>query len=208
MKLFYGTNSPYARKVRVVLAERGIDCEMAPIDVNDPPEEFASANPNWRVPCLLDGGRALFESNLVVDYLLQTYPARGGGHADPPLADALTRPEHHWDDGLLLQSIEGAIDSGILLFQLQRIGTTPEQEPYLERQRGRIGAILQWLEARVTPEGFVPGVLSIQDLNAAILLQWLDFRQPVAWRGQYPRLEALVARYENRPSFRATQPGG
>ena len=66
--------------------------------------------------------------------------------------------------------------------------------------------MLDWLEARVKPEGFVPGVLSIQDLNLAITLLWMDFRKPAPWRGR-KKLEALVARTEGRPSFQATQPG-
>jgi glutathione S-transferase len=205
MKLYYTVNSPYARKVRVVLAERGLACDPVLVDFDAPAADFAAANPNLRVPCLVDGARTLFESNLIVDYLLQA-PGGKPAPAQPPLARTLVRPDQRWDDLLVLTTIETLLDSAANSYQLKRDGVTPEQSGTLRRELRRIASELDWLEARIGPEGFVPGVLSIQDLNLAIALLWMDFRKPVAWRGR-KRLEALVARWEGRPSFQATRPG-
>lgn len=206
MKLYYGLNSPYSRKVRVVLAERGIDFEPNLVDLEQPPADFARANPNLRIPCLVDGERALFESNVIVEYLLQRPGAWPAGN-QPPLARSLIRPEHAWDDQLVLHTIETLLDSGLNAFGLLRDGVTPEQSLTLRRELRRMASELDWLEAQVGPEeGFVPGVLSIQDLNLVIALQWMDFRKPAPWRGR-PHLEALVARYEARSSLRTTLPG-
>src|SRR3970040_681958 len=105
MQLYYANNSPYARKVRVVLAERGIPHEAIAVDLDKPPAAFAKANPNLKVPCLVDGGQALFESNLVIDYLLQA-PGGKAAPEQPALARTLTRPAQHWDDLLMLTTIE------------------------------------------------------------------------------------------------------
>ena len=204
MKLYYTVNSPYARKVRVVLAERSIPHEAVLVDLAAPPADFSRANPNLKVPCLVDGKRALFESNLVVDYLLKQSGPKGSGQ--PPLASTLARAEHHWDDLLVLVTIETLLDSAANAYGLKRDNITPEQSGTLRRELKRIESELDWLEARVGPEGFIPGVFSIQDLNAVIALLWMDFRKPAPWRGR-KKLEALVARYENRPSLQATKPG-
>jgi glutathione S-transferase len=206
MKLFYTVNSPYARKVRIVLAERGLPFEPALIEVDSAPEEFYRANPNRRVPCLLDDGHALFESNVIIEWLLRVPGGKASGEK-PPLARSLTRPEHHLDDLLLLTTIETLFDSALNTYGLLRDGINAEQSHTLRRELKRIESELDWLEARVGPQGFIPGVFSIQDLNLTVALQWLDFRKPAPWRGR-PGLEALVSRYEGRASVRATLPGG
>ncbi len=204
--LYYAPNSPYARKVRIVLAEKGLEYRPEAIDLANAPAEFEQSNPNMRVPCLIDAGQVLFESNSILDYLLATYPdATTGGN--PPLARTVTRPEHPWEDRMVLDTIETVLDSGLLLFHMMRDGVNSEQAPSLKRDEARVQRGLDWLEARVTPEGYVPGVLSIQDLNLAVALLWADFRKPFAWRGRV-NLEALVRRYEGRQSFQSTKPVG
>jgi glutathione S-transferase len=205
MQLYFSPNSPYARKVRIVMLEKGLPFEGKVMDTASPPAEFVRHNPNLRVPVLLDGGRTLFESNLIVDYLLRSHPAQGAG--SPPLAGALTRPERHWEDSTVLNVVETMLDSGINLYQLTvRSGVNADKAAYLRKERERIQSCLDWLEARATPEGFTPGVFSIADLNLVCALTWAEFRKPFDWAGR-PRLAATVDRYRARPSVNSTQPG-
>ena len=205
MKLYSATNSPYARKVRVVLLERAIAHEEILVNLENPDENFLQLNPNRRVPALTAGKVQLFESNLILEYLLKnTSPASGG--EKPALGTALTRMRQHWEDMCVLLTIETMLDSGLNLFQLKKNGVEPSQASYLEAEAQRIQAGLDWLEARCTPEGFVPGEFSILDLNLVCALGWADHRQPFPWRGR-ANLEQVVARYENRPSLVATRPG-
>ena len=69
----------------------------------------------------------------------------------------------------------------------------------------RVLTTLDWLEARLDPAGFQPGCISVQDIALACLILWAESRGPIAWRGR-PNTEALVARLEERDSFRATAP--
>lgn len=204
-QLYFSPNSPYARKVRIVLAEKGLDFEAKPMDTNAPPEGFSRLNPNLRVPVLVDGARALFESNIILDYLLRTYRTPPAA-TEPPLAPALTRPDHHWDDVATLVTIETMLDTGLNLFQLTRDGVKPDQAPYLKKEQARAQTCLDWLEVRAEPEGFVPGQFSILDLNLVCALAWADFRKPFAWRGR-KNLEAIVANYAGRPTVHSTRPG-
>src|SRR5260370_7124326 len=70
MKLLASLASPYTRKVRVVLAEKKIECELELVDVN-PVENPANAhNPLGKVPTLvLDDGTALYDSRVIVEFL-------------------------------------------------------------------------------------------------------------------------------------------
>ena len=90
-KLFFSNGSPYARKVRIVLHEKGLDYERDVYDAVRPIAAIRPNNPNLTVPMLIDGELELFESNLIIDYLLQTYPGLPPDAASPPLAPSLTR---------------------------------------------------------------------------------------------------------------------
>jgi glutathione S-transferase len=204
LQLFYSGNSPYARKVRIVLREKGLQYQETAMDTAHPPPGFAQRNPNLRVPVLVDGEQALFESNIILDYLLKTYPGAGAGQ--PPLAAAMTRPDRHWEDSLTLNAIETLLDSGLNLFQMNKSGVPAQQAAYLRTEAQRMQSELDWLEQRATPEGFVPGVFSIQDLNLVCALNWVNFRKPIEWQGR-PKLRAILERYQARPSVKATVPG-
>jgi glutathione S-transferase len=205
-QLYFSPNSPYARKVRIVLAENGIECAVKTLDPHQSIEELARLNPNLRIPIFVDGDRTLFESNVIVDYLLRTYPAAGKSASKPPLGTSLTRPDRHWDDMQVLITIETMLDTGLNLFQLMKDGLKPEQASYLKKELSRSQTCLDWLERRATADGFVPGQFSILDMNLVCALEWVSFRKPFAWQGRQ-NLEKIVAMYADRPSVKATRPG-
>lgn len=205
--LYFGYISPYSRRIRVVLAEKGLEYTEEVLQFAAAPASYNAINPCRRVPVLTDGDVTLFESNIMIEYLLTTYPdaSAGDGDGDPPLATTMTREAHHWDDSLTLNAIETMQDSGLMLLQMRNNGITAEQSEFLGRERSRIDVILDYLEARATPEGFIPGVMSIQDLNLVIALQWAAYRDIFDWVGR-PTLAAILARYESRPSLASTGP--
>ena len=203
INLYFGAISPSTRKVRIMLAEQELPFEPITLDLLNPPADFLAANPNMRIPALLDGDTQIFESNVILDYLLQTYSGRGTG--TPPLGAALVRPDHQWEDWKILSTIETLLDSGLNLFQFRKNGIGPQQAPYLQRELDRTQRELDWLEQKATPEGFVPGSFSVLDLNLICALEWADFRQTFAWRGR-STLEAIVALFAERESIRSTRP--
>src|SRR5689334_25301616 len=75
MKLFGSPASPYTRKVRVVLAEKRIECEMELVDVQPVENPVNPHNPLGKVPTLLlDDGTALYDSRVIVDFLDSVSP--------------------------------------------------------------------------------------------------------------------------------------
>ena len=72
MKLYASNGSPFGRKVRVVLAEKGLAYESDIYDGLRPTS--GELGPTLAIPVLEDGPQRLWESDLIVDYLLRTYP--------------------------------------------------------------------------------------------------------------------------------------
>jgi glutathione S-transferase len=212
LRLLHTLGSPFARKVRIALAEKGLEYEK---DVESaakrPLDVFSAQNPSLEVPVLLDGDVTIFESNLILEYLLRTYPGNAPGSPQPPLAATLTRPAQHWEDAKTLAVLESMADTMVNLRFYRSSGVEVGQAAYGRRQQRRFNACLDWLEKRATPEGFIPGVFSFQDINLICPLGYLDARGEylkgvLEWRGR-SNLEAIVARYQERPSVKSTRPG-
>ena len=203
--LYFGHISPYSRKIRVALAEKQLEYKQEIIGGPDRPAGFNDINPCREVPALEDNGQAIFESNDILEYLLRTYPENGPSDDGIPFASQMCRDDHYWHDRQTLSGIETMLDSGLTLLQLRNNGITPDQSDFLKRERARIDVLLDWLEKRATSEGFLPGTFSIQDMNFLISVQWSDYRGMFEWRGR-PNLEAIVARYSERPSIASTGP--
>jgi glutathione S-transferase len=78
--LYYGSGSPYAWRVQLALEHKALPYERKVLsfsagDTRKP--EFLALNPRHRVPVLVDGEFVLYESNAIVEYLDEAYPAQG-----------------------------------------------------------------------------------------------------------------------------------
>src|SRR5688572_7176048 len=70
MKLYGSLTSPYARKVRILIAEKKIPCEFVAADPRSVDGPVQALNPLGLVPVLSrDDGSALFDSPVIVEYL-------------------------------------------------------------------------------------------------------------------------------------------
>jgi glutathione S-transferase len=203
-KLYHSRLSPYARRVLIVLLEKGIEHEREKHTFAREFEGLASINPCLLLPVFVDGDMYLWGSNLIIEYLLNTYLNAGSGSADvPPLASAMTRPDFHWKDAQVLTTIETMTDSIMNLRQMKMSGFEPDQVGYLQRQRDRIDFCLDWLERNATCEGFAPGKFSIMDLNLICALGNVDNHKSFEWRGR-PTLETIITRCSERRSVKST----
>jgi len=74
--------SPYAQKVKIALAEKGIafECRLPDFMSGQDPD-FAAANPRLEVPALVDGDTRVFDSTIILEYIEDRWPK-------PPLLPA------------------------------------------------------------------------------------------------------------------------
>ncbi|MBU6465693.1 glutathione S-transferase N-terminal domain-containing protein [Simplicispira hankyongi] len=203
MKLIGSTTSPYVRKVRVVMAEKKLDYRFVEDSVWADDSTIATANPLGKVPCLvLDGGDAMFDSRVIVEYLDtlspvgKLIPASGRERAEVKTWEALA-------DGLL--------DAAILV-RLERTfaGRTEAQrsQAWMDRQLGKVQAALHAMSKGLGDKAFCSGIhLSLSDVAVGCALGWLEFRFPeIAWRTEHANLARLQDKLAARASFIETAP--
>ncbi len=200
MKLVIASPSPYARKARVALNEKGIAHEII-MDVPWAPDTVAPAsNPLGKIPILLlDDGEAIHDSSVIVQYLELVHP-------EPPLlpADPMARLEHR-----KIEVLADGICDAIVLIALEG-NREPElrSTDWVARQRAKILAGLARLSYLLgDKEWFLGGRLGIADIAAACALGYIGVRAgTIEWRAAHPNLAAFSDRMETRPSFKISVP--
>ena len=192
MKLYGTTTSPFVRRVRVVAAEVGVPVELVNTATEDGQAALRAVSPIWKVPVAVLGGRTLYDSRVIIDYLTTV---NGWGTLSPP--------RDRWRDANLTNAIDGALESAVQVFYLRRDGVAVDALPFVTRQRERIAAIFAWLTTELAaPTTFADG-LGLAEVSLACTLDWMDFRET------YPTgdaFAALRAGWRERASLAATRP--
>ena len=202
--LFSTTGSPFARAVRVVLDDLGLDYHRREEVTTPSVEERAKVSPTLQVPALTDGTMTLWESGLISEYLLATYPDRPD--RTPPLAAGVYRSDSQWRDRLVLATVQTLGTAATTIGQMKWSGANLETYAFLTRHADRVPHLMSWLEDQLTgsEEGFLPGVLSVQDICLACHLGYIEKRPlglPLDLQS-YPKIDALCRRLARRESFR------
>ena len=83
IKLYDADRCPYCARVRIILAEKGIDYEAVVVDLRDRPSWIYEKNPLGKVPVLEEDGLVLPESAVIMEYLEECYPKPPLWPADP-----------------------------------------------------------------------------------------------------------------------------
>jgi glutathione S-transferase len=205
MKLIGSATSPYVRKVRIVMAEKKLDFQFILEDVWAANTTITASNPLGKVPCLvMEGGEAVFDSRVIVEYLDtlspvgKLIPTQGRERAEVKTWEALA-------DGLL--------DAAILArLEATWGGRTAKQrsDAWIERQMGKIDATLKAMSTGLGDKAFCSGIhFSLSDIAVGCALGYLDLRfTQINWREMYPNLARLQDKLMQRASFAETVPPG
>lgn len=201
MKLFTTSGSPYARKVRVVLAEKRIDCEIVMLAaLSDPDSPLPAHNPLGKVPTLvLDDGSGLYDSPVICEYLDSKTPVT---HLIPH-ADRIEIKR--WE-----ALADGICDATVAIVMEGRRAPEKQDTSVVDRQRLKVERGLQILSLDMGENKWCLGEsLSLADIAVGCMLGYLDLRMPqLDWKGQYPNLDRLYAQLMKRASFQNTVPPG
>ncbi len=203
MKLIGSLASPYVRKVRVVMAEKKLDYQFILEDPWSPDGHIRESNPLGKVPCLvMEGGEAIFDSRVIVEYLDTLSPV---GKLIPALSRERVEVKT-WE-----ALADGLLDAGVLA---RMESVWPERfveqrsQPWIDRQMGKIDASLKAMARGLADKPYCSGIhLSLSDIAVGCALGWLEFRFPeIAWRTAHPNLAKLQDKLMLRQSFIDTKP--
>ena len=200
MNLYGSLNSPYTRKVRIILAEKRIDCSFDLVDTMTPDTQVTRHNPLGKVPVIMrDDGTTLYDSRVIVEFLDNVSPI-----------SRLIPEEHHeriavrrWE-----ALADGVVDAGILIrYELAREATL-QSTAWIERQMGKINRGLAEMARELADKPWCHGnAYSLADVSFGCCLGWLAFRFPqIDWRAKYPNLAKHFDKLSERPAHADTAP--
>lgn len=203
--LLFTTGSPFARAVRIVLDELGLDYERREEITTPSAEERAAATPTLQVPTFWDGDQTLWESGTIVEYLLSTY--RNRPVREPPLTMHAFRPDNEWQDKLTFSTIQTFGNAATIISQMKWSGVDATNNAHMKRSAEKLAHILGWLEVQLdkTNSGFLPDCVSMQDIFLAAHVRFVQAR-PLRIDldiQKYPKLEELLDRLDDRNSFKS-----
>ena len=84
LTLYGAPLSPFVRKVRLLLAEKGLDYQLEAIAPFGQPAWYREISPLGRIPALRDGDLALADSSVICQYLEERYPEPPNLQGDAP----------------------------------------------------------------------------------------------------------------------------
>jgi glutathione S-transferase len=192
---------PFSRKVRFLMAEKGIVYELvreAPWEARD---EFLDLNPSGMTPALVDdeGGTTLADSQAICEYFEETvdkFPLIAGSAA----ARAEVRRLVAWFDQIVYRDVVAPLlnermikrivsrtspDAGALRDAMRRANTHMDYMDYLLDHRSWMGG----------------GTMSLADIAAAAHISVADYLGGIDWEGHKPT-KRWYAGIKSRPSFR------
>lgn len=193
MKLFYASASPFARKVRVVLAEKGLEAEIVSLNPWEEPEALTAVNPISQVPTLVtDDGVALSDSKVACAWLDSI------GHGAKLIPDG----EAQWP----VRQLEAAADAiSENVVKLRAESMRPEGErssTHPPRWRRTVVRALDALERSSAQRD-----VNLGEIALVVALDYIDLRQPdLDWRSGRPNLVTRWEALADRPSLAQTRP--
>jgi glutathione S-transferase len=152
----------------------------------------------------MEGGEAVFDSRVIVDYL----------DTRSPVSRLIPEPSRGRTEVRTWEALaDGLLDAAILA-RLERTwpgrGDGERSHAWIDRQLGKVEASLTAFSTGLADKPWCTGIhMSLADIAVGCALGYLDFRFPhEEWRKTRPKLAAWFAEISRRPSMKATEPQG
>ncbi len=199
--LYHLALSPFSRKVRVALREKGLDFQLRVEKVWERREEFLSLNPAGTVPVLVEEDGSIFaDSGVICEYLEEVYPGERNLLGETPKEHAEVRRLVAWFDQKFAREVTDNLYREKMMKKFLGVG-----EPNSSAIRAGYANIhyhldyIGWLTER---RKFLAGdKYSLADVAAAAHLSSLDYLGDVPW-DEHERAKEWYARIKSRPAFR------
>jgi len=199
--LYHLPLSPYARKIRLVLAEKRLPFELRVEKVWQRRPEYLELNPACTVPTLIeDNGLVIPDSGVIGEYLEEAYPDTG--LLGRTLGERVEiRRLVNWFD----QKFAGEVTRNLLWEKTMKhaMGLGAPDASALRAGYANLKHQLNYIGWLAENRKWLAGAnLSLADFSAAAMLSSLDYIGDVDWSLSAPAKD-WYARMKSRPSFRA-----
>lgn len=192
MKLYNVAYSGNSYKVRLLLSQMGLECEIIEVDIlrgESRTAEFLKLNPNGRTPVLDDNGFVLAESNAILAYL-----ARG--------TKFLPEDRKSWAlvfQWLFFEQYSHEPYIATSRFWLQHKPDTPERAAWLAARRDGGWAALKVMEGHLAKNDFFVGDYTIAD--TALFAYTHVSHEGGFPLDDYPKIHAWIERVKAQPGY-------
>lgn len=198
MKLCYSKTSPYSRKVRITILEKGLTAQVEQVLCNpfDEAVELKVLNPLGKIPTLvLDDGRVVYDSPVICEYL---DTINDNGELIPSDSDARLQV-NTWQ-----ALADGIVDAAYNIVMEGRRDESERSASNVERWKASIHNAVDQVERKIET---LPDDISMAQISLAAALGYLDFRLSyLEWRTARPQSSAWYETFAKRPSMLATEP--
>ena len=198
-RLISATPSPYARKVRIALAEKGLAFELVTEVPWDDDTCTPRHNPLEKLPILLlEDGSSVYESSFILQWLELKHPRPP---MLPPDADGIVAARR------FEVLCDGVCDAIVLTFFERMRGQAASAE-WLARQRRKIEGGLREMARLLGERDWAVGdAFGLGDIAVGTVVGYALLRYPeYPLRERHPNLAAHADRLGGRPSFRDSVP--
>lgn len=200
MKLIGALTSPYARKVRIVLAEKKIEYDFELDSPWTPESNIPDINPLGKIPVLvLDDETVLFDSRVIVEYLDNVAP----NNKLMPAPNRERTEVKRWE-----ALADGICDAAVLIFLEKMRPAKQQSADWITRQEDKITRSLDFMSEQLGESSWCMGThFSLADIATGCALGYLGFRFPgIDWREKYANLARISDKLLQRASFAETVP--
>jgi glutathione S-transferase len=202
--VYGGAISPFVRKVRIALAEKGAQYTLEQVSPFNPPPEFLAISPLKRIPVLRDTDVAepntLPDSSIICDYLEHKFPSPALYPADP-----FQRAKALWYEEYADSVMASNIGSGLFFERIVKkmMRGQPDESVCQKTLSEKLPPLFDHLEIEVADKEFLAGgAFSIADISiGTMFVNYLHCGETLDEK-RWPKLAAYVARIHARPSFK------
>ena len=202
MKLIGSLTSPFVRKVRIVLAEKKIEYDLAIDSPWTTESDVPNINPLGKIPVLvLDDETVLFDSRVIAEYLDNVAP----NNKLMPAQNRERTEVKRWE-----ALADGICDAAALIFLEKKRPAKAQGADWIARQESKVIRGLDYMAEHLGENTWCTNShFSLADIATGCALGYLAFRFPeIAWNEKHPNLARLYAKLMLRPAFAETVPQG